>query len=104
MEKLSTVHSSCRSKYYKKTQMNTMILCSPIDHNKIFYKKNAYCVFRVHTYVFIIKTTSKKIKMAKNLYHSILQCIFLVKNLKNIYSRSSFMCRYYNCVINISSP
>lgn len=40
----------------------------------------------------LIKTTSKKIKMAINLYHSILQCIFLVKNLKNIYSRSSFMC------------
>lgn len=53
MEKLCTVHSSCRSQYYKKMQMNTMIICSPIDHNKIFYKKNGYCVFRVHTNVYI---------------------------------------------------
>lgn len=52
MEKLCTVHSSCRSQYYKKMQMNTMIICSPIDHNKIFYKKNGYCVFRVHTNVY----------------------------------------------------
>lgn len=52
--------------------MNIMILCLLIDYNKIFYKKNVYCVFRVYIYVFIIKIMSKKIKMVKNFYYFIL--------------------------------
>lgn len=51
--------------------MNIMILCLLIDYNKIFYKKNVYCVFRVYIYVFIIKM-SKNIKMVKNIYYFIL--------------------------------
>lgn len=52
--------------------MNIMIICLLIDYNKIFYKKNVYCVFRVYIYVFIIKIMSKKIKMVKNFYYFIL--------------------------------
>lgn len=33
--------------------MNIMIICLLIDYNKIFYKKNGYCVFRVYIDVYI---------------------------------------------------
>lgn len=38
--------SSCGSKYYKKMQMDAMLITSLRDHNKIFvYEKTEYCVF-----------------------------------------------------------
>lgn len=69
--------SSCGSKYYKKMQMDAMLITSLRDHNKIYvYEKTEYCVFEYIRMFFFIKTTRKKKSNWLKISISILQFIF----------------------------
>lgn len=68
--------SSCGSKYYKKMQMDAMLITSLRDHNKIYvYEKTEYCVFEYIRMFFLLKQREKKSNWLK-ISISILQFIF----------------------------
>lgn len=54
--------SSCGSKYYKKMQMDAMLITSLRDHNKIYvYEKTEYCVFEYIRMFFLLKQREKNL-------------------------------------------